>query len=45
MNRVGLKNVFSDKYVAVFSHYDDELEDVQHLYETQKVCKQALVIK
>lgn len=36
-NRPGLKSSFSEKYVAVFSKFEDELEEVQSLYEAQKV--------
>ena len=37
MNRPGLRSTFSEKYVAVFSNFEDVLEQVQSLYEAQKV--------
>lgn len=37
VNRPGLRSTFSEKYVAVFSNFEDVLEQVQSLYETQKV--------
>ena len=37
VNRPGLRSTFSDKYLAVFSNFEDVLEEVQNLYETQKV--------
>ncbi|XP_028415382.1 dynein heavy chain 8, axonemal-like isoform X2 [Dendronephthya gigantea] len=36
VNRPGLKSSFSEKYVAVFSQFEEVLEEVQNLYETQK---------
>jgi hypothetical protein len=37
VNRPGLRSTFSDKYLAVFSNFEDVMEEVQTLYETQKV--------
>ncbi len=37
VNRPGLRATFSEKYLAVFANFEDVLEQVQNLYETQKV--------
>ena len=44
LNRPGLRGILSEKYVAVFSNFEDVLEEVQNLYETQKVHTWFLMI-
>lgn len=37
MTRSGLKSVLSEKILEVFNWFENELEEVQKLYESQKV--------
>ena len=37
MSRPGLKAILSEKIIEVFNWFENELEEVQKLYETHKV--------
>ena len=37
MNRPGLRAVLSEKFLEVFGWFETELENVQKIYESQKV--------
>lgn len=43
LNRTGLKAVLSEKFLEVFGWFEDELEDVQKVYENEKVTCLYLV--
>lgn len=38
INRSALRSILSEKYLEVFSWFENELEIVQKLYEEEKVC-------
>jgi len=39
INRPGLRTVLSEKFLEVFGWFETELENVQKIYESQKVIK------
>ena len=45
INRTGLKAVLSEKFLEVFSWFEDELEEVQKVYENEKVTLFSLGLK
>jgi hypothetical protein len=36
INRSGLRAILSEKFLEVFSWFESELEEVQHIYEAEK---------
>ena len=43
INRTGFKAVLSEKVLEVFGWFEEELEDVQRVYESEKVTFWNLV--
>jgi len=39
INRLGLRTALSEKFLEVFGWFETELENVQKIYESQKVMK------